>query len=89
MSPTSNQVTVTTKSTDLINVDILNFKLQYESFEYVIYNDNKTMLRKGQFRAPSVQIPTNHLQEGTYQFQLLINGQEWKTTLFEKCNPEA
>ncbi len=88
MSSTSNHVSVTTKSSDLINVDILN-NLQYESFEYVIYNDNKTMLRKGQFRAPSVQIRTNNLQEGIYQFQLLLNGQEWKTTLFEKYNSEA
>jgi hypothetical protein len=89
MSPILNQVNVTAKSYDLLYVDILNDALLYESFEYVIYRNDKTMLRRGQFRAPSVQIRTSNLEEGTYQFHILLNGEEWKTTCFEKQNPEA
>jgi hypothetical protein len=89
MAPILNQLSVTPKSTDLIYVDILNDSLLYESFEYVIYGNDKTMIRRGQFRAPSVQIRTNYLEEGTYHFQLLLNGKEWKTTYFEKQNIEA
>jgi len=89
MTTATDQVSVTTKSTDLIFVQILNEKLQYESFEYVIYGQDKSLLRRGTFRAPSVQIRTTYMNEGIYQFQLLLNGQEWKTTLFEKHSQEA
>ena len=84
-----NQVSVTPQSFDLIYVDILNQKLQYESFEYIIYTQDKKMIRRGQFRAPSVQIRTSCLQEGTYQFQLLLHGEEWKNTHFQKQSQEA
>jgi hypothetical protein len=89
MSCALNQVSVTSQSYDLIYVDILNQSVQYESFEYVIYNQEKRMLRKGQFKAPTVQIRTNHLQEGKYHFQLLLHGQEWTTAFFEKQNLDA
>jgi hypothetical protein len=88
MSALLNQVSVTTQSFDLIYVDILNQKLQYESFEYIIYTEDKKMIRRGQFRAPSVQIRTCGLQEGTYEFQLLLHGEEWKNTLFQKQSQE-
>ena len=89
MSPQTNQVTVTTQTYDLIYVDINNDSFLYQSFEYVIYSPNNTMLRRGQFRSPCVQIRTSNLEEGTYHFQLLLNGQEWRTTHFEKRSPEA
>lgn len=84
LTASPHQVTVTEQVYDLIFVDILNQNLQYESFEYIIYGENKKMLRKGQFRAPSVQIRTNHLQEGMYGFQLLLHGEEWNHLYFEK-----
>lgn len=79
-----NDCTVTEKVYDMLFVNILDEKLQYDSFEYVIYTINNTMLRKGCFRAPSVQIRTTNMDKGTYQIQLLHEGQEWITTLFEK-----
>lgn len=89
MSTLVNQVSVTLKSFDLIYVDILNQSLQYELFEYVIYTEDKRMIRRGQFRAPSVQIRTNDLQEGTYEVQLFLRGEEWKNMLFQKRSPLA
>jgi len=89
MTTATDQVSVTTKSTDLLFVQILNEELQYESFDYLIYGQDKSVLRRGTFRAPSVQIRTTYMNEGTYQFQLLFKGQEWKTTLFEKHRQEA
>jgi hypothetical protein len=76
--------TITEKVYDLLVVNILNEKLQYESFEYVIYSANETLLRKGCFRAPSVQIRTNFMNMGTYHLQLLHKGEEWKTSFFKK-----
>ena len=84
MIPISAQVSVIEKVTDLIFVDILNRRFEYESFEYIIYDGHKKIVRKGYFRAPSVQLRTNNLQEGTYSFQLLLNGEVWNTTEFRK-----
>lgn len=89
MSILLNQVSVTTQSFDLMYVDILNQTLQYESFEYIIYAEGKRMIRRGQFRAPSVQIRTNGLQDGTYEFQLLLHGEEWKNMIFQKHSEQA
>ncbi len=79
-----DEFTITEKVSDLLVLSIINEKLQYESFEYVIYTVNKTMLRKGCFRAPSVQLRTHNMEIGTYHLQLIHKGQEWVTTPFEK-----
>lgn len=78
------EFTITQKVSDLLVMNILNEKLQYQPFEYIIYSQNKTMLRKGCFRAPSVQIRTNNMDCGTYHIQLLHQGKEWVETHFEK-----
>ncbi len=82
---TSKQVMVTEKVFDLFFVNILNEKVLYQSFDYIIYGEGKRLCRKGRFRAPSVQIRTNDLKEGNYQFQLFLNGAEWESSAFEKC----
>jgi hypothetical protein len=80
----STQVSVVGHMSDMIFIDIHNQTLQYESFEFNIYNGDKKVVRKGYFRAPSVQLRTNNLAEGTYQFELLLNGKVWETTEFRK-----
>lgn len=84
MSLILNEVSVTEKTSDILVVDILNQKLPYEPFEYIIYSIDNIILRRGQFRAPSVQLSTTHLHQGKYYLHLLHRGQEWHTTLFEK-----
>ncbi len=84
MLASSTQVLVVEKVTNLVFVDILNETLQYASFDYVIYDGDKKVIRRGYFRAPSVQFRTNNLQEGTYQFELLLNGEVWETAQFSK-----
>jgi hypothetical protein len=84
MLSNSTQVSVVEKVTNLVFVDILNDTLQYASFDYVIYDGAKKVVRKGYFRAPSVQFRTNNLVEGTYQFEILLNGQVWETAQFSK-----
>ena len=80
----STQVSVLGHLSDMIYIDIHSQTLQYESFEFNIYNGDKKVVRKGFFRAPSAQLRTNHLEEGTYQFELLLNGKVWETTEFRK-----
>ncbi|MDB5247726.1 MAG: hypothetical protein JWQ40_2120 [Segetibacter sp.] len=84
MFPMLNEISITKKVCDILVLDILNQRLPYEPFEYIIYSEDHTMQRRGQFRAPSVQLRTTHMNEGTYELQLLYKGQEWQTTLFEK-----
>lgn len=84
MLANANQVSVVEKVSNLVFVDILNDTLQYASFDYVIYDGDKRVVRKGYFRAPSVQFRTNNLQAGTYQFEILLNGQVWETAQFSK-----
>jgi hypothetical protein len=84
MFANSTQVSVVEKVSNLVFVDILNETFQYASFDYVIYDGEKKVVRKGYFRAPSVQFRTNNLQEGTYQFEILLNGQVWETAQFCK-----
>jgi len=84
MGANATQVSVIGNVSDLIFVDIHNQLLQYESFEYAIYNNDKKVVRKGYFRAPSVQLRTNNLQEGIYQFELKLHGKVWETAEFRK-----
>ncbi len=84
MTSSSTQVTITEKAYDLFYVDILNQTLLYQSFDFIIYGEDHKMLRKGHFRSPSAQLRTSDLKEGSYEFQLLFNGQEWHTSQFEK-----
>jgi hypothetical protein len=88
MGTIATQVSIIDKVSDMVYIDILNQKLQHASFEYVILNGEKKIVRKGNFRAPSVQLRTNHLEEGMYQFQLLLNGKLWETTDFRKRKDE-
>lgn len=84
MLANSTQVSVIEKVSNLVFVDILNDTVQYASFDYVIYDGDKRVVRRGYFRAPSVQFRTNNLVEGTYEFELLLNGQVWETAHFNK-----
>jgi hypothetical protein len=88
MGSMATQVSVIDRTSDMIYIDILNKKLQYASFEFVILNGEKKIVRKGNFRAPSVQLRTNNLEEGIYLFQLLLNGELWETTNFRKRKDE-
>lgn len=88
MGSIATQVSIVDQVTDMVFIDILNNKLQYASFEYVIMNGDKKIVRKGNFRAPSVQLRTNNLAEGLYQLQLLLNGKIWETTDFRKRKDE-
>ena len=80
------QVSVIGQVADMIYVNITNKTLQYDSFEYNIYNGDKKVVRRGYFRAPSVQLRTANLADGTYQFELLLNGQVWETAEFRKTS---
>ncbi len=83
------EVTITEKVYDLFFVDILNKTFLYQSFDYEIRGEDKKTVRRGTFRAPSVQLRTNNLAEGKYQFQLYLEGKEWQSTSFIKnCNSE-
>ncbi len=88
MLANSTQLTLQEKVCNLFSVDILNETFQYASFDYVIYDGAKRVVRRGYFRAPSVQFRTNNLQEGIYQLELLLNGKVWETAQFSK-RPDA
>jgi hypothetical protein len=83
MITSTSQVSVTDLLNDFLCVDILPFKLQHESFEFVIQGEDKITHRRGHFRAPSVQLRTKNLKAGCYQLQLFLHGQEWENTNFE------
>ncbi|MDB5190895.1 MAG: hypothetical protein JWQ96_458 [Segetibacter sp.] len=89
MTNNAIQVTVTEQVYDLFLVDILNQTLLYESFEYAICSEDNKTIRKGQFRAPSVQLRTSDLCEGNYQFQLYLKGKEWQCAAFQKVSHPA
>lgn len=83
MITSTRQVSVTDMMNDFLCVDILPFRLQQESFEFIIRGEDKLTRRKGHFRAPSVQFRTKDLKAGSYQLQLFLNGEEWENTNFE------
>lgn len=84
MLPVKLEPSATDAIPDLLVVKILNEHYRYDSFEYIIYSDNNAVIRKGTFRAPSVQLRTIGLNEGVYHMDLLYRGQKWKTNHFEK-----
>jgi hypothetical protein len=86
MGNSTIQVSITEKKNDVFDVDILTHATMYSSFEYIIYGANNKMLRRGQFRAPSVQLRTTGMQEGNYLFQLLLNDNEILNVPFYKSN---
>ncbi len=83
MITSKSQVTVTDNMNEFICVDILPFRLQQESFEFVITGEDKITQRRGYFRAPSVQFRTKNLKAGSYQLQLFLHGVEWENASFE------
>jgi hypothetical protein len=86
MGNSTIQVSITEKKNDVFDVDILTHSMMYSSFEYIIYGENNKMLRRGQFRAPSVQLRASGMQEGTYHFKLLLNDSEVVNIPFYKSN---
>lgn len=84
MGTSTIQISITEKKNDVLDVDILTSSMLFNSFEYRIWGDNNKMLRRGQFRAPSVQMRTNDLREGNYMFQLLLNDNEILNAPFHK-----
>jgi hypothetical protein len=74
---------------DLVHVDIPGKTMEFRSFDYIIYGEGHKMLRRGNFRSPSVQLRTNDLKAGIYDFILLVDGEEYHTTSFIKDNAAA
>ena len=78
------QVAITEKKNDVFDVDILSQTLFYRPLDYIIYGKDNKMIRRGQFRAPSVQLRTTYMQEGDYLFQILLNEDDYINVPFQK-----
>jgi hypothetical protein len=86
MAPSTFEVAISEKKKDVLDVDIMNQPLFYKLFDYVIYGKDNKMIRRGQFRAPSVQLRTTFMQEGDYLLQVLLNENEYVSVPFHKTS---
>ncbi len=78
------QVAITEKNNDMFDVDISNQTLLYKSLDFIIYGKDNKMVRKGQFRAPSVQLRTTYMQAGDYLLQVMVNECDYVNIPFQK-----
>jgi hypothetical protein len=74
---------------DVFDVNVLNKEYQYQSLDYIIYGKDNKMIRKGHFRAPSVQLRITPMQECEYLFQIVLSENEKVNIPFHKTHSLA
>ena len=84
MTISTIEVAITEKKEDVFDVDILSKSFLYTLLDYVILGKDNQLIRRGQFRAPSVQLRTTYMQDGDYMFQLQLRDGEYVNVPFHK-----
>jgi hypothetical protein len=84
-SETTPSVSITETVYDFLMVHINCYSLQNSSIGYIIYNQFKQQMRKGNFTGHTVQLRMSHLEDGQYNFNLLVEEQQLELSIpFQK-----
>lgn len=81
---TSSLASVTAIVEDFMFVEINKYALAGKTFEYKICTPDEKIIRKGQFSGLNVQLRLSFIEEGRYNFQLYLNGEQLQESRFEK-----
>ncbi|HRI21095.1 MAG TPA: hypothetical protein PLA68_09070 [Panacibacter sp.] len=81
---TGSLANVTAIVDDFMFVEINKYALAGNTFEYKICTTDEKIIRKGQFSGLNVQLRLSFIEEGKYNFQLYLNGEQLQESRFEK-----